>query len=543
MSKTTLKKLLLRGVVLLLCLSLALTALAACGKTEPEKSSDESSMTSASSESEESSTMETMGRWDALQTTDEPITLLLIWGSAHPTVNTEPTEESPIVRKAATDLTAKWLEDKPNVTVNWSHEYQKNDEWIVINYTAGTGPDLFSLWGAEEYNKSGWYVALEEIVASPNYYEPGAPVWRDTFADYLWDPGTEIYSKSGKLIGLPVELGPGSLTAVAYNVELCRELGFAPTTDLDEYIDMCLKVKEETDYVPVMPHDAEISPTFTAWVAQFSLMPVYAKSVCLDVSDLDGDGIMSSEECLRACWNGGFYMQDHPAMYELYGELFRYFWSVYEDGAMDIDYTQAWRDGKVVFRDLGLFELPGVRSDTNINYEWALFVPPVKQNSEYVTAVEYTDGPFNPAFLTSFNLIEPSVQGRPAANLDYLVDWLKFMLTADNQSIQVEEAQGSYIGAIKGCRVPSALGDWFSLKFPQLPPQNRLGRPNWTDPTELEFRGMLDELLYQIITLDEFAVRHDELMYKSVQDFLETDEGAEYDVSDWGEQALPKSMR
>ena len=118
-------------LALLLALLMLLT-LVACGGTTSESSKAESK-SSESSKKEESKSEESSedpaaaGRFDALQEVDEQVNLLLYWHNLQPTVNEEPTEESPKVRNACRKITAEWLAAHPNVQVEWCRNLEMNE--------------------------------------------------------------------------------------------------------------------------------------------------------------------------------------------------------------------------------------------------------------------------------------------------------------------------------------------------------------------------------------------------------------------------------
>ena len=212
-----------------------LLSLAACGGTTSSSSSSSSSSAAGDSSGEDSgsgdeSSAADTGRFDALQEVDEPVSLYLYWHNLQPTPNTEPTEEAPNVLNACRYLTEDWLEAHPNVTIDWCRNLETTDEWITVNYTAGNGPDTLFYWGGAKWVEQGMALILNDIMASPNYYEPGSPVWKDMYPEYLFD-GTEstrmAINERGDIIAVPVVMAPGSDTAYYYNKDLAEELGLS----------------------------------------------------------------------------------------------------------------------------------------------------------------------------------------------------------------------------------------------------------------------------------------------------------------------------
>ena len=158
--------------ILALLLALAMMfALVACGGTTTEEPSKPDSSvaeeskedSSAADEGEDEGEAAPAGRFDALQTTDENLSLLLYWHNLQPTINEEPTEEAPTVRNACRIITNEWLSDKPNVTIDWCQIPEMTEEWVTVNYTAGNGPDTLFFWGGKQWVENGMALVLEEL--------------------------------------------------------------------------------------------------------------------------------------------------------------------------------------------------------------------------------------------------------------------------------------------------------------------------------------------------------------------------------------------
>ena len=163
----------------LLCAAMLLS-MAACGGAGGSSSQGGESSTQESGENSSSA---------ASSLPDGPVTLSINLHSWTPTLNTEPTEESPTVRLVGTTVLEQWLADKPNVTVEWHRNVVLNDatsarENMNILVNAGTAPDIFFAWG-NFFNDQGWLCDLSDILETPNYYEEGNQKWIDQFPEYL----------------------------------------------------------------------------------------------------------------------------------------------------------------------------------------------------------------------------------------------------------------------------------------------------------------------------------------------------------------------
>ena len=518
-------------LALLLALAMLLT-LVACGGTTSESSkveeskSEESKTVESSESSEEGSEAgESTNRFDSLQTTDEQVNLLLYWHGLQPTVNEEPTEESPKVVNASRKITAEWLEAHPNVTIEWCRNLEMTEEWVTVNYTAGTGPDTLFYWGGSLWVERDMAMVLDEVIDSKNYYEPGEPVWRDMFPEYLFD-GTEgskmALNDKNQVIAIPQVLDPGSATAYYVNKDLQAELGLENPTSWKELKDSILTAREAGYTGTVMYSNGMGYEGGGSWDAQFSLNAAYFAPMIEDI-DYNGDGVADTAEGIRKQWEEGyFYLQNNKAMEEYWEE---YMWKVHyglEDGAFDIDYTQPWTDGKVLYYEDGLWAIANYASNTELTFDVGMFPPPYQSaaDSEYVVDVPLTEaGPYKPTISVAINVMNPSTQNRPEYNADYAIDWMKYAMTNANLSIQVEEV-GGVIGATKGCQVPSSLTDWFKNQFPIAPTGYTYVKPGDVESTKTERDALFEEYMYNMIDHDTWVKEYDELLYKSMQNYF-----------------------
>lgn len=541
-------------LALLLALAMLLT-LVACGGTtsessKVEESKSEESKTEESSESSEESSEagESTNRFDSLQTTDEQVNLLLYWHNLMPTVNEEPTEESPVVRNACRKITATWLEAHPNVDIQWAQNVETSEEWVTVNYTAHTGPDTLFFWGGKTWVERDMALVLDDIMASPNYYEPGSPVWKDMFPEYLFD-GTEstkmAINDKNQIVAVPVVMAPGSDTAYYYNKDLAETLGIADiaaTRSWKQLKENILKANEAGYIGDVVYSNGFGMDGGGSWDAQFSLNAAYLTPMIPDL-DTNDDGVVDYAEAFKKQWDEGyFYLQNNPALDEYWEE---YFWKIHyglEDGALDIDYTQPWTDGQVLYIEEGLWSIADYASNTELTFDVGMFPPPYQgpDGSEYVYDIEWTEaGPYQPPISTAFNIMNPETQDRPAYTVDYVVDWMKYVMTNDNLSIQIEEGIG-VVGATKGCLVPSSMVDWFKQSFPKKPGGYNWVSPGSTEATATERTALYQEYMHNMIDHDTWVQKYDECLYKTMQTYFESGtngENKEYWADTYGWEA------
>lgn len=514
----------------LICLLLAVVmaaSLAACGGTASSGSSGSSATSSASSSSDSSSSgsessqdsEQPVGRWDTLQTTDEAFTLLVDLHDSMPTINTEPTEEQPVVRTAANLVAEQWLADKPNVTLQWAYTTQWGDyEWFTLQMSAGTCPDVIS--GFNDHAHEDWFLLLNDVFASPNYYEPGNERWIDMYPEYIME---NVMDGNKNYIAVPSTVYPGAPTTYFCNAEIfdAFELPHA-VTGWEEFIEMMVQVKEG-GYTAFAP-GGKLSAS--CWDFQFSFGPYYGQYF-IDQADLDGDEKMDMREVIFANYTGVFSMVNNPAVFEMWSYIADKYKLLCDEGYESIDYNDAWNNGEVAVIEDGIWRYPTELSNTKRDFDFFMMVPPIVTNSEYTVQTEYTEaGPYQPQLSESFTVIAADWQDKPSYIEDYAVDFLKCVHNTENFSMIVEERDGSGIGAMRGCQVPARLADWLSQSFPIKP--GALLMSYATGTGEQELNTLLEMWVKDMITDDEFKKEWDIAVYKDMVRAIE-EQGIETD--------------
>lgn len=518
-----------------------LVSLAACGGTtsESSSSSQESSTVEESSGGEESSesSVAANGPYDSLQTTDEPVELLIDFHSFTPSINEEPTEEAPTVFNSSRVILEEWLADKPNVTVEWSRGKDMTNnatmmEWMNIQMNAGNAPDILFAWGSV-YSTNGWYVNLNDIMKSVNYYEEGSPVWYDMYPEYLWKDSMHV-DANGDIVAVPSTVFPGPPTCYFYNKEIFDAVGIEPAKDWDQFIEDMQKVKE-AGYIPYDPGNTFVTDA-GSWDQQFSMRGYALPN--MDEWDVDGDGMMSSVEGTRGLWKGLFYMQTNPGVFEARQAEKDKYLNVVGMGGEAVDYDQDWIDGKLAVKERGIWDFPVENSNTKRTFEFGMMPPPIK-SSENTGTIEWTDaGPYMPQPMEAFNIVKPELQNRPDYNIDYAVDFLKFFHTTENMGIMVEERNGACMGSIKGCPVPASLTEWYKQSFPKNP---TVSIPSYsTADGNLNLSKLLENYFLDQVTEEEFKTQWDKLVYEDLLLYVENNN---IDTSEWGEIFVPDAAK
>ena len=516
-----------------------LASLAACGGDSSQSSSSQSSSSSAddssASNGDDSSTAG--GRFDSLQTTDEQVNLLIDFHNFTPSLNDEPTEETPTVFKSSTTILEEWLKDKPNVSVEWSRGKDMSSqapmlEWMNIQLNAGNAPDILFAWGSS-FSTNGWYENLNEVMESKQYYEEGSPVWKDMFPEYLWSDALHV-DANGDIVAVPSTVFPGPPTAFYYNTEIFDAVGITPAKDWDQFIADMKKI-QDAGYIAFDPN-AATSVDAGNWDLQFS-MRGYAVPT-QDEWDVDGDGIMSNMEGTRALWKGLFYMQNDPGIVEMWETQKEKYIEVVTVGGEAVNYDQDWIDGKLAVKERGIWDFPVENSNTKRTFEFGMMPPPIK-SSELTGEIEWTEaGPYMPQPMESYNIMKPEIQNRPDYNFDYAVDFLKFTHTTANLGIMVEERNGACMGSVKGCPVPASLSEWYKQSFPKNPNANVVTYRTSDGFTKISKN--LESYFIDQISAEDFQKEYDKLLYEDLVTYVEDNS---IDTSDWGEIFVPDSAK
>ena len=218
-------------------------------------------------------------------------------------------------------------------------------------------------------------------------------------------------------MAIPHTVNPGNHTVYYYNTQIFQELGIQETNDWATFHEEMQKVKE-AGYTAFAPASTDAN----GWDIQFSLSPYYAISF-QDQWDQDGNEIMSTRESTRSIYNGVWYMETNPAVFEMYSLVKDKLQNTCDEGYEGIDYTQAWKDGQVAIIEDGIWRFPTENSNTERTFDFGMMAPPVIQTSEYVDPVEFTEaGPYKPQPMEALTIVKASQQGRPEYQEDYVVD-------------------------------------------------------------------------------------------------------------------------
>ena len=153
----------------LLCAAMLLS-MAACGGTSESSAPSESNNENSSAQGSESQS-ETESSVANVELPDEEVDLKLFLQSYNPTVNTEPTEESPSVFLSSQIIADEYLRLHPNVTIEWvrslvASNAEEHLEKMNILANAGNAPDVFFAWG-NVFANQGWLAEFNDVLKPP----------------------------------------------------------------------------------------------------------------------------------------------------------------------------------------------------------------------------------------------------------------------------------------------------------------------------------------------------------------------------------------
>lgn len=163
-----------------------------------------------------------------------------------PIVHTDPDEKvtlnivdwSDSTKKARQKLNEQFMEDHPNVTINYTTLTQAQfNETVVSGIRSGNAPDLFPLPSTATFSTAideGWFLPLDNYLTEDFFSQ---------FSDEIWQ--SNVTTRDGKRYLLPEAIEIPN-TLVFYNKDLLKEssIEIDPATPLtwDEFIDICSEI-------------------------------------------------------------------------------------------------------------------------------------------------------------------------------------------------------------------------------------------------------------------------------------------------------------
>ncbi len=500
-----------RFLALLLIPVLMLTGLAGCNTT-PAGNTNSSAPTS--------------GQEVPLINNGEPVTIIVNLGEYAPSDNETPTEDAPDVFNSTRVLIQRFMELHPNVTVVLDKTFPTTggdyvaslNQWMLPRLAAGTQMDIAcNLGGAGLFGDSDWFIDLSDMLETPNEYiaagEPGSACWKDQWPEYLWSSNS-IRNTKGQTVAIPYMLDCGAPTAYYYNKEIFEELDIEIPQTWEEMIAVC-QVIEDAGYIPFAPHAINTNMDLQNWDTQFSLGPVYAQ-LHIDQLDYNGDGMQDSAERVRAVKEGIYNPLTNEYAMDIWRQVKRKYDPVdspiLQAGYETTDYESLWNEGKVAMME-GLMEsLPYQLSNTELEFEFGLFPPPVISNDtyDYLPEAQFTEaGPNKPNVQASWVFLKKSMEEKDPAVKEACIAFVKFMTASENMSAVVLEKQGACLGSTSSCTIPPELAEWMTMQFPVYPATTGWLPANLADWRQ-QSNKVLEQWIYGEISDAEFAQKLNE---------------------------------
>lgn len=451
----------------------------------------------------------------------KPVTIIVNLGEYAPSDNEVPTEDAPDVFNSTRVLIAKFQELHPNVTVvldktspTTGGDYVASlNQWMLPRLAAGTQMDIAcNLGGAELFGDSDWFIDLSDMLETPNEYipegQPGHDRWADQWPTYLWSSNVIKNTKS-EVVAIPYMLDCGAPTAYFYNKEIFAELNLEIPKTWEELFSICQIIKD-AGYIPFAPHYINTNYDLQNWDTQFSLGPIYAQYV-MDELDYNGDGMQDMAERVRAVKEGIYNPETHSYAMDIWRQVKRKYDTVnspiLQEGFETTDYEPLWNEGKVAIMEGLMASLPYLLSNTEMDFEFGLFPPPVISNDtyDYLPEARFTEaGPNKPDVASSWVFLKKSMEEKDPAVKEACIAFVKFMTVSENMSAVVLEKRGAILGSTSSCLIPPELEEWMQQQFPIYPTTTGWLTANLADWRQ-QGNKLLEQWIYGYISDEEFA--------------------------------------
>ena len=371
--------------------------------------------------------------------------------------------------KSLTGTEIVWASDyaKPTDNINnisaWFNQQINIKNCPAIGFTFGT-----------KMQADGLYADLGEYLERPNPYVAGNTRWKDIFEDWVWDDPA-VTDANGKIVSVPIVLHPGSATAIYYNKDMFAENDMTVPTTWNEFIKTIDDGKKVPGIkYPYVPYTGDTGISLSSWAFRYSLSPGFAAHMA-DRTDYDKNGIVSTNELIRAVLEGAFnpnVCQEAKALYRL---AYNYYKTVLPGGwesITDTTYLNAWDEGKVAMKNQGLWYYTNEKSDVIRKFDFDLFAPPVAQSDSSAYASDLPrkklyEG-YRSQVLISFNVMLPAVSGNEKL-LEKAIDFLMYLSAPEAVTAMVQE-NGAGLPAVKGAEYPSVYDDsaWLDREFTEI---------------------------------------------------------------------------
>ncbi len=457
-----------------------------------------------------------------------PVTIKVHLGDMMPTLSEIPNAEQPDVFNSTRILKRAFEIIYPNVTVEWARTVDTSSadnflQYITTQLNSNTAPDIVFAWGSS-FAFRNWYYDFTDVLEQPNYFVSDNEKWRDQFPEYIFH-SWQVSDAKDRIVALPLNLSPGTPTALYFNEAILEELEINAPRSWEELFNTSNSIREKgyVSYSPWGGPGAGNRRVNTGiWDVQFSLGPFYAARQS-DKLDYNNDGFQSQSEVFRAAYEGHYFLSNNEYAKDMWYQVKRKYNDIFEQGYENTDYETKWILGQVALLEDGLWRYPAEKSNTDRNFEFSMIPLPAidRDTTDFVNELEFTEnGPYRPIPNQTFNILYPSAQAHGGeGNIEACVAFLKFLTVPDNNNMIVTEQKGKSLSFIRGTSVPSQLSEYFNQEFPKVPSFNWPG--GFTSEGSQKMSAILEMWVKDRISDDEFYEQFDEEFKKDIIDFEE----------------------
>lgn len=391
-----------------------------------------------------------------------------------PTANEQPTPDQPNPINASRYIAAAY-EELTGTSIHWASDYAKPTDtitnirsWYTTQINVRNCPAIGFSFGTG-MQEDNLYVDLTEYLELPNPYVEGNEHWRDCFEDWVWtDP--DVLDANGRIVSIPLILAAGSPTAVYYNKDLFEENGLEIPRTWREFSNTADALRRLPGITyAYAPYAGDTGVSLSSWAVTYSLAPGFAKHMT-DRTDYDGDGVVTTNELLRAVLEDEFNPNTCQEARALYTLAYQYYTTFLPTGWQSVsNWLTPWDEGRIGMKSQGLWYYTTETSDTLRSFEFDIFAPPVAQSdsSAYASDLEYKtlEEGYEAPVLMAFNIMKPAVEDNPEL-LERAIDFLMYLTAPDAVTAIVEE-KGEGIPAVKDAGYPSLFDDagWLDNSF------------------------------------------------------------------------------
>ena len=483
-------------LVLILAISLLLTACSGTGAASGE---------SENSGSQENSTSENAN--------ESPVTLKWVSWEYSTTEQMEFVDE----------VLARYKEIKPNIEIEY--EYIASDQyqtWLQTQLLGGTAPELFLVrhaWG-QQYLNDGTVIDLTSYLKeTENPYNPGV-MWIDTFEDGIIAQVEDL--TNNKYASIPLS---SVICKFIYNKDMFEEVGVQefPKT-YEEFLEVCQKL-QDAGYYPMVQGMKVSEGGGYHWFERLVSDQLVAELV--PPMDMNGTGLIEVNEMARAIDKGEIDLTQSPwkDAFPIIKDMTKYWYP----GYTTLQNTDAWDlftvgEAAMTFTSIGT-HIKSFYEDESRTFEFGIAEFPTigKETTEYATGQTFEIGG---APQGCFCIpVTASKEQEEAA-----VDFLKFMSSKEIQQLMLDSIWG--VISVKGVEPESELLQGVTFKN-QISPlklfETYFDKEFWDNSVMQGQLYLLDQL-----SLEDYMAGLQQDLVEAKDNYVSTMGWS--DENNWGEQ-------